>query len=121
MIGWETSDEKDGGFSSVAKALGVEVCLDEIHLGLLKVQNTEYQGSGSSLQPSSLSWRMVVREAELLAATSTLCDALFVRQLLAFITGDEPPQVGPLNGFEILLDTWFLFSSLNIACSCCRS
>ena len=61
MIGWETSDEKDGGFSSVAKALGVEVCLDEIHLGLLKVQNTEYQGSGSSLQPSSLSWRMVVR------------------------------------------------------------
>ena len=32
-------------------------------------------------------------EAELLAATSTLCDALFVRQLLAFITGDEPPQV----------------------------
>ena len=62
MIGWETSDEKDGGFSSAAKALGVEVCLDEIHLGSLKVQNTEYKGSGSSLQPSSLSWRMVVRE-----------------------------------------------------------
>ena len=41
MIGWETSDEKDAGFSSVAKALGVEICLDDIRLGLLKVQNTE--------------------------------------------------------------------------------
>ena len=41
LIGWETSAEKDAGFSAVAKALGVEVCLDEIHLGLLKVQNTE--------------------------------------------------------------------------------
>ena len=41
LIGWETSDEKDAGFSSVAKALGVEICLDDIRLGLLKVQNTE--------------------------------------------------------------------------------
>ncbi|CAE7823076.1 unnamed protein product [Symbiodinium sp. CCMP2592] len=41
LIGWETSDEKDTGFRSVAKALGVEFCLDEIHLGLLRVQNTE--------------------------------------------------------------------------------
>ncbi|CAE7034558.1 RE1 [Symbiodinium sp. CCMP2592] len=32
-------------------------------------------------------------ESELLAATSTLCDALFVRQLLAFIADDEPPQI----------------------------
>ena len=41
LIGWETSDEKDAGFSSVAKALGVEICLDDIRMGLLKVQNTE--------------------------------------------------------------------------------
>ena len=41
LIGWETSGEKDAGFSSVAKALGVEICLDDIRLGLLKVQNTE--------------------------------------------------------------------------------
>ncbi|CAE7799792.1 unnamed protein product [Symbiodinium sp. CCMP2592] len=41
LIGWETSDEKDAGFKSVAKALGVEFSLDEIHLGLLRVQNTE--------------------------------------------------------------------------------
>ncbi|CAE7560207.1 unnamed protein product [Symbiodinium sp. CCMP2592] len=41
LVGWETSDEKDAGFKSVAKALGVEFSLGEIHLGLLRVQNTE--------------------------------------------------------------------------------
>ena len=41
LLGWETSKEKDSGFSSLAKALGVEICLGESHLGLLSVQNTE--------------------------------------------------------------------------------
>ena len=40
LMGWETS-AKDSGFSFTAKALGVEICLGEAHLGLLAVQNTE--------------------------------------------------------------------------------
>ena len=40
-MGWETSSEKDSGFSFTARALGVEICLGEAHLGLLSVQNTE--------------------------------------------------------------------------------
>ena len=41
LVGWETSSEKDSGFSFTARALGVEICLGEAHLGLLSVQNTE--------------------------------------------------------------------------------
>ena len=41
LMGWETSSEKDSGFSFTARALGVEICLGEAHLGLLSVQNTE--------------------------------------------------------------------------------
>ena len=41
LLGWETSSEKDAGFSFVARGLGVEVCLGESHLGLLSIQNTE--------------------------------------------------------------------------------
>ena len=51
---------------------------------------------GCLLYSSSRTQRVIALssgEAELLAATSTLCDALFVRQLLAFISDEEPPQV----------------------------
>ncbi|CAE7679056.1 RE2 [Symbiodinium sp. CCMP2592] len=51
---------------------------------------------GCLLYSSSRTQRVIALssgEAELLAATSTLCDALFVRQLLAFIADVDPPQV----------------------------
>ena len=41
LLGWETSAEKDAGFSMTARALGVEICLAESHLGLARVQNSE--------------------------------------------------------------------------------
>ncbi|CAE7716237.1 RE1 [Symbiodinium sp. CCMP2592] len=52
--------------------------------------------AGCLLYSSSRTQRVIALssgESELLAATSTLCDALFVRQLLAFIADDEPPQI----------------------------
>ena len=54
------------------------------------------EGQHHLLYSSSRTQRVIALssgEAELLAATSTLCDALFVRQLLAFISDEEPPQV----------------------------
>ena len=41
LLGWETSSEKDAGFSSVARALGIEISLADSKLGLVRVQNTE--------------------------------------------------------------------------------
>ena len=41
LMGWETSAEKDAGFSTVARALGVEIDMAECRLGLVKVCNTE--------------------------------------------------------------------------------
>ena len=41
LLGWETSSEKDIGFSSIAKALGVEISLADAASGLVRVQNTE--------------------------------------------------------------------------------
>ena len=40
-MGWETSAEKDVGFSTVARALGVEIDLAECRLNLVSVCNTE--------------------------------------------------------------------------------
>ena len=40
LMGWETSSEKDSGFSFTAS--GVEICLEEAHLGLLSVQNFHF-------------------------------------------------------------------------------
>eukprot|EP00439_Symbiodinium_sp_Y106_P001451 s6543_g1.t1 len=40
MMGWDTSGEKDGGFQSVARALGVEINLSDSAAGLFKVCNT---------------------------------------------------------------------------------
>ena len=40
-MGWETSAEKDSGFSAVARALDVEIDTAECRLGLVKVCNTE--------------------------------------------------------------------------------
>ena len=54
LLGWETSSEKDAGFSFVARALGVEVCLGESHLGLLSLQNTEARKRELSATISSL-------------------------------------------------------------------
>ena len=36
LLGWETLAEKDAGFSMTARALGVEICLAESHLGLAR-------------------------------------------------------------------------------------
>ena len=41
LMGWETSAEKDVGFSTVARALGVEIDLAECRLNLVTVCNTE--------------------------------------------------------------------------------
>ena len=41
MTGWQTSDEKEGGFSAVSKILGVQVDLGDSHLGCVTVFNVE--------------------------------------------------------------------------------
>ena len=41
LLGWETSDDKDSVFSSVAKFLGLEIDLSSVRLGCFTMQNTK--------------------------------------------------------------------------------
>eukprot|EP00434_Breviolum_minutum_P011523 symbB.v1.2.010159.t3/scaffold660.1/size175713/16 len=41
LLGWETSDDKDSVFSSVAKFLGLEIDLSSVRLGCFTMQNTQ--------------------------------------------------------------------------------
>ena len=45
FLGWETREEKDAGFLTTAKVLGVCVDLTDCHLGLVAVFNTEQRKS----------------------------------------------------------------------------
>ena len=42
LVGWATSSEKESGFQSVARALGVCISCAELKLGWVVVQNTEH-------------------------------------------------------------------------------
>ena len=42
LVGWATSSEKESGFQSVARALGVCISFAELKLGWVVVQNTEH-------------------------------------------------------------------------------
>eukprot|EP00435_Cladocopium_sp_Y103_P037885 s2024_g10.t1 len=41
ITGWQTSDEKEGGFDSMSRILGVQINLGEAHLGTVVVYNVE--------------------------------------------------------------------------------
>eukprot|EP00435_Cladocopium_sp_Y103_P052177 s900_g16.t1 len=41
LTGWQTSDEKEGGFGSISRILGVQIDLSEVHLGTITVSNVE--------------------------------------------------------------------------------
>eukprot|EP00435_Cladocopium_sp_Y103_P038892 s848_g10.t1 len=41
LTGWQTSDEKEGGFGSMSRILGVQIDLSEVHLGAITVSNVE--------------------------------------------------------------------------------
>ena len=43
LLGWETSSDKDAGFSCLARVLGVVVSFSDIKAGLLSVSNTEHR------------------------------------------------------------------------------
>ena len=40
-LNWKTSDEKEGGFNSLARILGVQIDLADAHLGVAVVSNVE--------------------------------------------------------------------------------
>jgi hypothetical protein len=41
LLGWRTSDEKEGGFNAMSRILGVQIDLAEAHLGVAVVHNVE--------------------------------------------------------------------------------
>ena len=41
ILNWQTSDEKEGGFNSLARILGVQMDLADAHLGVAVVSNVE--------------------------------------------------------------------------------
>ena len=41
ILGWETSDEKEGGFGPVSRILGVQIDLADAHLGAAVISNVE--------------------------------------------------------------------------------
>ena len=45
MLGWDVSDEKDAGFLTVARVLGLCIDLSEARLGLVSVYNTDARKS----------------------------------------------------------------------------
>ena len=41
VTGWQTSDEKEGGFSSISRILGVQIDLGDSHLASVTISNVE--------------------------------------------------------------------------------
>ena len=39
ITGWQTSDEKEGGFNSVSRIVGVQIDLGDLHLGAVTISN----------------------------------------------------------------------------------
>ena len=90
-MGWDTSNEKDSGFRTVARALGVEISMADSAAGLFKICNTEArqkelascisymleQGSAMSKEFEVLRGRLIFRC--LAGWLASICNASHVR------------------------------------------
>eukprot|EP00435_Cladocopium_sp_Y103_P069804 s179_g34.t1 len=79
LTGWQTSDEKEGGFNSLSRILGVQIDLQDAHLGSITVCNVESRvkeltamiddivtrGKISAATMRTLRGRMVFAEAQI--------------------------------------------------------
>ena len=86
LLNWEVSGEKDGGFSSIARALGVEINLSDARLGLVYVCNTEarkkslnemitniiHNGGASAREFESLRGRLIFAEGQMFGRSANL-------------------------------------------------
>eukprot|EP00435_Cladocopium_sp_Y103_P032952 s285_g8.t1 len=79
ITGWQTSDEKEGGFDSISRILGVQIDLGDAHLGTVSICNVESRvreltatiddvlkkGSITASEMRSLRGRLVFAEAQI--------------------------------------------------------
>ena len=79
LTGWQTSDEKEGGFDQLSRILGVQIDLTDSHLGAVTVNNVESRvkelvftidgilerGHVSSSEMKALRGRLVFAEAQI--------------------------------------------------------
>jgi hypothetical protein len=86
ITGWQTSDEKDGGFDSISRILGVQIDLGDSHLGAVTISNVasrvreltatidELLGRGmmSAAAMRTLRGRLVFAEAQIFGRLTSL-------------------------------------------------
>ena len=79
VTGWQTSDEKEGGFDTLSRILGVQIDLGESHLGAITISNVESRvkeltatieglltkGSMSTAEMRALRGRLIFAEAQI--------------------------------------------------------
>ena len=102
ILGWETSDEKEGGFNHISRILGVQINLADAHLGAAVISNVESRvrelvcaidgiltkGSLTTAEMRVLRGRLVFAEAQIFGRLT----GIHMKQLSRFenLVGDAP-------------------------------
>ena len=65
LLGWGVSEEKDAGFLSVARVLGVCIDLTEVDIKLMKIYNTEVRNEEIKVTANDILHRGSLKKGEL--------------------------------------------------------
>eukprot|EP00435_Cladocopium_sp_Y103_P011956 s4954_g3.t1 len=95
ITGWQTSDEKEGGFGTISRILGVQVDLSEVHLGAITVSNVESRVKELTMVIDEILKRGKVTSAEMKALRGRLVFA--EAQIFGRLTGVHLKQLARLE------------------------
>eukprot|EP00435_Cladocopium_sp_Y103_P032785 s1019_g8.t1 len=95
ITGWQTSDEKEGGFGTISRILGVQVDLSEVHLGAITVSNVESRVKELTMVIDEILKRGKVTAAEMKALRGRLVFA--EAQIFGRLTGVHLKQLARLE------------------------
>eukprot|EP00435_Cladocopium_sp_Y103_P067161 s1265_g29.t1 len=96
LTGWQTSDEKEGGFNSLSRILGVQIDLQDAHLGCVTICNVESRIKELTATIDDIVTRGKISAAEMRALRGRLVFA--EAQIFGRLTGIHMKQLSALEG-----------------------
>eukprot|EP00435_Cladocopium_sp_Y103_P055201 s3147_g18.t1 len=96
ITGWQTSDEKEGGFDAISRILGVQIDLQDAHLGSITISNVESRVRELTASIDEIVSRGSITAAEMKALRGRLVFA--ESQIFGRLTGIHMKQLSRLEG-----------------------
>lgn len=104
ITGWQTSDEKEGGFNSVSRIVGVQIDLGDLHLGAVTISNvaSRVKELTATIDEVLLRGKMSASEMRTLRGRLVFCRA----QIFGRLTSVHMKQLSRLENMvgEIQID-----------------